>query len=423
MKKILTLIYIAVFLNFSVQSSIADIAKNNIADYEKNYINRYFYSSNLNNQALFDYIESTIYQSLIENLNDDYIVEEVSTIYLSKEYLELLEFNSQENIYFGYTLSELDAQFQGQKYIFTLGENGQTVVKPFEKYDDTFDKIIKNVAIGTGVILVCVTVSVVTGGAGLPAVSMIFAASAKTATIWALSGAASGAVISGAIEGVVTKDFNKAMKAAALGASEGFKWGAITGAAAGGFSEGIALKNIAQDAGKSMNEAARSMQKLGYSAKEISRIQKEYSALKKLDFNKCSYDGLKLGEPGSGKILRYNVEKSLNTKLPSGCEAHHIVPKKAGGEGSAASKCRAILDKFKIDINDPHNCAPLPKSKEIADLTRTIPHPGNTNALHGEKIMNSLYEQLSRATSKQDVFEILEDFRRGMLNNNPSVWL
>ena len=38
---------------------------------------------------------------------------------------------------------------------------------------------------GSGVILVCVTVSVVTGGAGAPAVSMIFAASAKSGAIFA----------------------------------------------------------------------------------------------------------------------------------------------------------------------------------------------------------------------------------------------
>ena len=255
MNKILNFVLIIIFLSYSVQSSIAESFSSNISDYERNYIERNFNTTYLNNPALFEYLESTVYQSLIENLSDDYIVEEVNTVYLSKEYIANLTFNSQENIYFGYTLSELDAHFKGQKYIFTLGENGQTVVKPFEKYDDTFDKIIKNVAIGTGVILVCVTVSVVTGGAGLPAVSMIFAASAKTATIMALSGAASGAVISGAIEGVVTHDFDKAMKAAALGASEGYKWGAITGAVAGGLKEGIALKN-ATSSGLTMNEAA-----------------------------------------------------------------------------------------------------------------------------------------------------------------------
>ena len=47
-----------------------------------------------------------------------------------KEYLDELAFNSQENVYFGYTLSELNAQFQGEKYIFTLGENNETVAVP-----------------------------------------------------------------------------------------------------------------------------------------------------------------------------------------------------------------------------------------------------------------------------------------------------
>ena len=405
MKKVFILIYIAIFLNFSVQSAIADIVDTSISDYEMNYINRHFNSSNLNNQELFDYIESSVYQGLIENLSDDYIVEEVSTVYLSKEYLDTLVFNSQENIYFGYTLSELDAQFQGQKYIFTLGENGHTVVKPFEKYDDTFDKIIKNVAIGTGVILVCVTVSVVTGGAGLPAVSMIFAASAKTATIMALSGAASGAVISGAIEGVVTHDFNKAMKAAALGASEGYKWGAITGAVTGGFTEGMALRNAATESGYSMNEVAN--------------IQKDYSSLKKFNFKEGSYDNLKLGKEGNGQILGENFKEFYGKPIPKGSEAHHIVP--SNKAGAAANKCRDILKKFNIDINDPHNCAPLPKSKEISKLTKTMQHSGPVKSLHGEKIMQELSEQLSRATSRQDVFEILADFRKAMLTNKP-IW-
>ncbi len=403
MKKILTLLYIAIFLNFTVQSSIADVVS--ISDNETNYINRHFYSSNLNNQELFEYIESTVYQSVIENLDDDYYIEEVSTIYISKEYLETLAFNSQENIYFGYTLSELDAHFQGQKYIFTLGENGQTVVKAFEKYDDTFDKIIKNVAIGTGVILVCVTVAAVTGGAGLPAVSMIFAASAKTATIFALNGAVSGAIISGAIEGVKTRDFDKAMKAAALGASEGFKWGAITGAVSGGVHEGIALKNAATQSGYNMNEVAR--------------IQKDYSALKKFSFREGSYDNLKLGREGNGQILGENFKEFYGKAIPKGSEAHHIVP--SNKAGAAANKCRDIFKKFNIDINDPHNCAPLPKSKEIAKLTKTMQHSGPVKSLHGEKIMQELSEQLSRATSRSDVFEILAEFRKAMLTNIP-IW-
>ena len=212
--------------------------------------------SDLNDVNLLVYLEDSIYSEIVTALNsEDYFVENVNAIYISKEYLEEVAYNSQENIYFGYTLSELDSYFQGTRYVFTLGDDGQTVVTEFQKYDDTYDQILKNVAIGTGVILVCVTVSIVTYGAGAPAVSMIFAASAKTGTIMALSSGVFSGVSAGVVKGIETGDLNESMKAAALAGSEGFKWGAISGTIAGGSGEAIALKGATLN-GLTMNEAA-----------------------------------------------------------------------------------------------------------------------------------------------------------------------
>ena len=110
----------------------------------------------LDDTTLLTYLEDTVYTNLVTELdNEMYFVENVSAIYISKEYLEEVEYNSQENIYFGYTLSELDEYFQGTRYVFTLGDDGQTIVTEFQEYDDTYDQILKNVAIGTGVILIC----------------------------------------------------------------------------------------------------------------------------------------------------------------------------------------------------------------------------------------------------------------------------
>ena len=192
----------------------------------------------LNDPMLLQYVEDSVYSDLVNEFSsEDYIIENVKATYVSKEYLEEVSYNSQTNIFFGYTLAELDAQFYGTRYIFTLGDNGETTVIPFENYDDTYEKVLKNVATGAGVILVCVTVSVVTGGVGLAPVSMVFAASAKTASSFAISGALFGGVSSGIVEGIKTKNFDAALKASALGGSEGFKWGAISGALAGGASE------------------------------------------------------------------------------------------------------------------------------------------------------------------------------------------
>lgn len=165
-------------------------------------------------------------------------------------------YNSQSNIFFGYTLKDINELYQGNKYVFTLGEDGSTTVRPFEDYDDTYDRVIKNVAIGTGVILICVTVSVVTGGAGVAPVSLVFAASAKTATAFALSSSAIGAISAGIIEAVRTGDTDAVVESAALAASEGFKWGAISGAFVGGVKEACAI-NRAKKAIEGAREVAQ----------------------------------------------------------------------------------------------------------------------------------------------------------------------
>ena len=161
-------------------------------------------------------------------------------------------------------VAELDAQFDGAKYVFTLGDDGSTVVEPFvEYYDDTYDRILRNVAVGAGVILICVTVSVVSAGVGAPAISMIFAASAETGTIMALSGGGFGALSSGMVAYIQTGDTSYAFKAAALGGSESFKWGAIVGSVSGGASKAYALKGATTN-GLTMNEAALIQQESGY---------------------------------------------------------------------------------------------------------------------------------------------------------------
>lgn len=196
--------------------------------------------NSLDDAELQRYVQDNIYNELVAQLDsDEYFVENVSAVYISQEYIDELTYNSKPNVYFGYTLEEIDAVYQGTRYVFTMSEDGDTIVVPFEEYDDTFEQVIKNVAIGTGVILICVTVSVVSGGAGAPAVSMIFAASAKSGTIFALSSGGLSTVASGVVTGIETGDMDEALKAAALSGSESFKWGAITGVISGGATETV----------------------------------------------------------------------------------------------------------------------------------------------------------------------------------------
>ena len=194
--------------------------------------------SDLNDDKLLNYLEDSIYSEVSAHLStDDYVVEGVDATFYTKEYIEELAANSQNNVYFGYTLDQLNDIFKGKKYVFDLDDNNETTVKLLEEYsDDTFPTIMKNVAIGTGVIVICVTVSCATAGTA-PAISAIFAASASTASTMAIKGSAIGAIASGIIKYYETGDLDETLEAALIGASEGFKFGAISGAISGGAKE------------------------------------------------------------------------------------------------------------------------------------------------------------------------------------------
>lgn len=240
--------------------------------------------SNLSDPQLLQYVEDRVYAELVSNLDNSSFVQNVNAVYASKEYLDEISYNSKANVFFGYTLAELDEQFRGTRYVFTLSDEGETIVEPFETYDDTYERAIKNVAIGSGVILICVTVSAISGGVGAPAISVIFAASAKTGTIMALSSGGIGALASGIVTGVQTQDLDEAVKAAALAGSEGFKWGAISGVISGGVSEAVALKGATLN-GLTMDEAA-TIQREGYPLDVI----KEFRSMEQ--YNICKEAGL-----------------------------------------------------------------------------------------------------------------------------------
>ncbi|MBR3927792.1 MAG: HNH/ENDO VII family nuclease [Clostridia bacterium] len=276
MKKLLSILLIAVFLlqYISAFSEAENIPAGQFPEAG---------FSGMEDPNLVRYTEDVVYDTLVTELNsEEYFVENVSAVYISKEYLEEVEYNSQENIYFGYKLSDILECFQGTKYVFTLGDNEQTIVTEFEEYvDTTYEQILRNVAIGTGVILVCVTVSVVSAGVGAPAISMIFAASAKTGTVMALSNGLIGGVSAGIVKGIETGNMEQALKAAELAGSEHFMWGSISGVITGGTVETIALKGATMS-GLTMNEAALIQKESGYPVELIKQFRnyKEYLVYK-----------------------------------------------------------------------------------------------------------------------------------------------
>ena len=318
MKRIVALILSMVMLLTSCgqvqpQSSTTNSAPKTAEDIEPHY-------TALDDKQLLAYIEDVVYRDTITSLDSDkYFVENVSASYLSKEYLDEVSFNSQSNIYFGYTLSELDELFQGKKYVFTLSEDGKTTLQELQEMKDTStETMLKNVAIGTGVILICVTVSVVSAGVGAPAVSMIFAASAKTATTFAVSSAAFGGISAGIVRGIQTGDFNEATEAAATGASEGFKWGAIGGTILGGGSEAFLLKS-ATKSGLTMNEAALIQADSELPINIISQMHSldEYMVYKKA--------GLKPVMVNGKTALLQEIDLNYVSRLPDGTKVTNLV--------------------------------------------------------------------------------------------------
>ena len=66
--------------------------------------------NSLSDENLLLQVENLVYRETVQALNsEEYVVENVSAVYISKEYLDEVAFNSQSNVYFGYTLAELDS--------------------------------------------------------------------------------------------------------------------------------------------------------------------------------------------------------------------------------------------------------------------------------------------------------------------------
>ena len=265
--------WIAVWLTLSMIISLFGktiaIAESNNPDF---LVDESFDFKSLDDPAFLQYIEDSVYANLESELASSesiYQIDDVSAKFVSREYLEETAYNSRANIFFGYTLAQINEAFQGRKYVFTMSDKGDTVVQEFlEIPNDTYNRIIKNVLVGTGVILICVTVTVLTAGTAAPAagvsvasmaatgtlttaakVHMIFAASAHTAASLATKGALFAGATTMVTRGVETGwDMDAMTESALVNSSEAFKWGAISGAVIGGGSEALHIHRVSNGA-------------------------------------------------------------------------------------------------------------------------------------------------------------------------------
>ena len=122
---LLVLVLSSVLYNYFFKSKVVDLDK---IDYKS------LDDSNLQNLMM-----ENIYSGLEANLSsDDYVVKSIAMTYISKEYIEELNYNNKSNIYFGFTLSELANMFQDKKYVFTVNDKNETIVKEFEFSNDNY---------------------------------------------------------------------------------------------------------------------------------------------------------------------------------------------------------------------------------------------------------------------------------------------
>lgn len=173
-------------------------------------------------------LEDQIYAELVMQLDStDYFVDHIEVTYISSEYLAELEFNSQANIYFGYTLDQLNKFFEGKQFIFTLGEDGQTVVQELVQQDNRFDEVVKNLAIGTGIILVSAVVVCAIGPQSVTFSTVMSCAldMGKGPTVKFI-----GSMLRSVITNRNAENFGQLVQETALESSENFKWGVLGGA-------------------------------------------------------------------------------------------------------------------------------------------------------------------------------------------------
>ncbi|MBR4235493.1 MAG: hypothetical protein IKR85_05455 [Clostridia bacterium] len=293
--------------------------------------------------ALLPYIEDEIYAELITALDGtDYVVENVEAVYVSQEYLEEVAYNTRANIYFGYTMAELDAQFEGTRYVFTLGEDDQTTVIPFQEYieEDIYTKILKNVAIGAGVIIVCVTIASITS-VSAPAISMILTFGAKEGAEFAAKSAGFGFVSSGVFGYIKKGNIEDAFNEALVGASEGFMWGAIAGSVSGAISESSFLYTWHKATDISWKEAAIIQRESNYSLDFIRTVHSmdEYEIYKKAGLKEYRLGDKRLLLPESVDLNivdaegKTNLQRMLKGMNPIDCDGrsyewHHVGQKK-----------------------------------------------------------------------------------------------
>ena len=98
MKKVISLVLSVILIMVGAYNGFASDVSADGESIEPDY-------ASLNDPQLLEDVENNLYEQITKQLEgQDYYVENVSAVYISKEYIQELEYNSEMNVYFGYTL-------------------------------------------------------------------------------------------------------------------------------------------------------------------------------------------------------------------------------------------------------------------------------------------------------------------------------
>ncbi|MBK9263146.1 MAG: AHH domain-containing protein [Polyangiaceae bacterium] len=97
-------------------------------------------------------------------------------------------------------------------------------------------------------------------------------------------------------------------------------------------------------------------------------------------------------------------------KRKAGESTHHIVPIESNVEG--AERCRKLLDKLKLNIDEEYNGVFLPMYKNSPNPGGAIVHATLDNPVYYKKVLDSL----RKATSQADAIRRLRRIRETLLD-------
>lgn len=301
-------------------------------------------------QDVLDSVEDSVFSSIIDQIDGKkYYIENITSTFVSQEYLEELQFNSTNNSYFGYNLNDLERQFEGTRYVFYPSEDGSTKFKEFKKnedYDKVLERSVASVKSSSKPIMTFVTLSAISAAVGQEAISMVLFHYATTTLAFAVAGATIGAIAGAITEGIESNGMDMVLKRATEYGAIGFKWGAIVGTIAGPAKTAKLYKamKISPPKNLTIKDAVAIQQVSHYPSEIINNMYsiKEYKIYKKLKLKPKKINGRWVlsrkidlnyvsSQMENGKLVRLsNLERinrglsPIDPKTNKVFELHHI---------------------------------------------------------------------------------------------------